>query len=80
MSRSPVVWRQLTRNCWVATLPGGVTLSVDRNRSWRALRDPRPFKIEVLGNIWAQQHREGYATLDEAQRGAERVAESCGGS
>ena len=69
-----VVWQQITRNCWVVRLPGGVSLCVQRNRSWKAQRDAKPFKIEVFGNIWAQQHREGYASLAEAQLGAEKIA------
>jgi hypothetical protein len=69
-----VVWEQVTRNCWVANLPGGVSIDVRRNRSWKASRDPKPFKIEVFGNVWAQQHGEGYASLAEAQRGAEQIA------
>lgn len=69
-----VVWVQVTRNCWVAKLPGNVSLGVQRNRSWKALLDPKPFKIEVFGNIWAQQHREGYESLAAAQIGAEQVA------
>jgi hypothetical protein len=69
-----VTWKQVTRNHWTAPLPGGVTLDVIRNRSWKAQRDDKPFKIEVFGNIWVQQHREGYASLDEAQIGAEQIA------
>jgi hypothetical protein len=69
-----VAWKQVTRNHWTAHLPGGVTLDVTRNRSWKAQRDGKPFKIEVFGNIWVQQHREGYVTLDEAQIGAEQIA------
>ena len=67
-------WRQITRNCWVANLPGGVSIGVDRNRSWKSLRDPKPFKIAVFGNIYAQQHREGYEDLETAQAAAEQVA------
>lgn len=74
MKRSVVVWWQVTRNSWVSILPNGVSLTVARNRSWKANRDPKPFKIEVFGNVWAQQHREGYETLAEAQLGAERIA------
>lgn len=69
-----IVWQQITRNHWVAKLPGDVSIAVQRNRSWKALRDDKPFKIEVFGNIWAQQHREGYTSLAEAQIGAEKIA------
>jgi hypothetical protein len=47
---------------------------VTRNRSWKALRDDKPFKIEVFGNIWVQQHREGYVFLEQAQLAAEEAA------
>ena len=69
-----VIWKQITRNHWVANLPGDVTLGVTRNRSWKAQRDAKPFKIEVFGNIWAQQHREGYEFLKQAQLAAEGIA------
>jgi hypothetical protein len=69
-----VVWQQITRNCWVAKLHGGVSLCVERNRSWKRSHDPNPFKIEVFGNIWAQQDRKGYGSLAEAQYNAERIA------
>jgi hypothetical protein len=67
-------WKQITRNHWTAMLPGGVTIDVMRNRSWKAQRDDKPFKIEVFGNIWAQQHREGFAFLEQAQIAAEDAA------
>jgi hypothetical protein len=69
-----IVWKQITRNHWTANLPGGVSLGVVRNRSWKAQRDDKPFKIEVFGNIWAQQHREGYEILEQAQLAAEDIA------
>ena len=69
-----ITWKQITRNHWTANLPGAVTLNVTRNRSWKAQRDAKPFKIEVFGNIWAQQHREGYALLEQAQLAAEDAA------
>lgn len=67
-------WKELTRNCWVASLPGDVSLGVTRHRSWKTQHDPKPFKIEVFGNVWAQPRREGYETLAEAQYGAEQIA------
>jgi hypothetical protein len=69
-----VVWQQITGNCWVERLLGDVSLCVQRNRSWKAQGDAKPFKIEVFGNIWVQPHREGFASLAEAQRGAEKIA------
>lgn len=69
-----ITWKQITRNHWTATLLGGVTINVVRNRSWKALRDDKPFKIEVFGNIWVQQHREGYELLEQAQLAAEEAA------
>lgn len=69
-----IVWTQITRNHWAATLLGGVTINVTRNRSWKAQRDSKPFKIEVFGNVWVQQHREGYVLLEQAQLAAEEAA------
>lgn len=69
-----IKWNQITRNHWTATLPGGVTINVVRNRSWKSLRDDKPFKIEVFGNIWVQQHREGFELLEQAQLAAEDAA------
>lgn len=74
--RTTAVWQQITRNCWVANLRGGVSLCVQRNRSWKAQCDLKPFKIVVFGNVWAQQHREGYESLAKAQLGAERIAKN----
>lgn len=67
-------WRQITRNHWTATLPGGVSINVTRNRSWKAQRAAKPFKIDVFGNLWVQQHREGYEFLEQAQLAAEDAA------
>ena len=69
-----ITWKQITRNHWTATLLGGVTINVTRNRCWKAMRDDKPFKIEVFGNIWVQQHREGYEFLEQAQLAAEDAA------
>lgn len=69
-----IIWEQITHNHWWARLPGDVTINVTRNRSWKAQRDDKPFKIEVFGNVWVQQHREGYEYLDEAQLAAEEAA------
>jgi len=74
--KSLVFWKQITRNHWIAHLPGDVTLGVTRNRSWKAQRDTKPFKIEVFGNIWPQQHREGYEVLEQAQLAAEAAEDS----
>ena len=71
---NPIVWKQITRNHWTATLLGDVTINVTRNRSWKAMRDDKPFKIEVFGNIWIQQHREGFEFLEQAQLAAEDAA------
>jgi len=74
MAEQVIVWKQTTRNHWRGAMPGGVGLDVTRNRSWKAQRDAKPFKVEVFGNIWAQQHREGYEFLEQAQLAAEDMA------
>jgi hypothetical protein len=67
-------WRTVTRNHWTATLPGtSVYIEVHRNRSWKALRDDRPFKLTILGQQFGWPDHE---TLDDAQHAAEEHAKT----
>lgn len=71
MSAPRVQWKESTRDRWVAVLPHGAALSVDRSRSWRRLGQTKPWRVRVLGNNFAT--REQFATAPEAMAHAEKM-------
>jgi len=65
-------WKQLTLNTWIANPAPGVSISVERHRSWRTQAIEKPWRAEVFGNPFIVRGR--FADLETAKRAAERTA------
>lgn len=67
-------WERSTNNRWVAYVVRGVSVIVERNRSWKSIRGCKPWKVVVFGNAFICHERFDY--MDDAQREAEAIARS----
>lgn len=68
--RPQLDWLELHRDCWVARITPGASVSVSRHRSWKR-RIGKPWRIEVLGYRFVD---DGHHDLDAAMVAAERHA------
>jgi len=67
-------WKQSTRDRWIAELPGGASLSIDRPRSWKKLKLDKPWRARVLGNNFPS--RTTFAEASDAMSHAENMLRS----